>query len=155
MTLTSIINTMTEVVTLAVPTLLVLLVFYWNISQIIFSADNPEKRKQAIPRLLWSIVALLVIFSLGGIINIISATLLGNGSGSNILPPASSQTTSGAPGTTGTAGTAGATGQAQTGTPFLPSSPSTGPGSQGITPRTNPTTPPRQSDPFNSGIQNI
>lgn len=155
MTLTSIINTMTEVVTLAVPTLLVLLVFYWNISQIIFSGDNPEKRKQAIPRLIWSIVALLVIFSLGGIINIISATLLGNGSGSNVLPPASSQTTSGAPGTGSTAGTAGASGQSQGSAPLLPSAPSTGAGSQGVTPRTNPPTSPRQSDPFNSGIQNI
>lgn len=87
MTLTSIINTMTEVVTLAVPMLLVLLVFYWNISQIIFTANNPEKRKQALPRLLWSIVALVIIFSLGGLINIISNTLLGSsGSVSNTLP---------------------------------------------------------------------
>lgn len=78
MTLTSIINTMTEVVTLGVPWLLVFLVFYWNIYKIIFEANNAEKRKQALPRLIWSIIALAIIFSLGGIINIISNTLLGS-----------------------------------------------------------------------------
>jgi hypothetical protein len=77
MTLTDIINTITEVVALAVPAMLVLLIFYWNISNIIFHSGNAEKRKQALPRLIWSVIALVVLFSLGGIINVISASLLG------------------------------------------------------------------------------
>lgn len=114
MTLTSIINTMTEVVTLAVPMLLVLLVFYWNISQIIFTANNPEKRKQALPRLLWSIVALVIIFSLGGLINIISNTLLGSsGSVSNTLPVGSAGSPSFPLSDTGSTGV-GSTGPAPT-----------------------------------------
>lgn len=95
MTLGSIIDTMTQVVSLAVPTILVLLLFYWNVSQIIFTADNPEKRKQALPRLLWSIVALFVIFSLGGIINLISNTLFGSAGTSSSNNPTIQTTGSG------------------------------------------------------------
>lgn len=101
-TLTSIINTMTEVVTMSVPWLLLFLLFYWNIYKIIFESDNAEKRKQAIPRLVWSIIALTIVFSLGGIINILSNTLLGTGS-STFAPAVSapSQTPAPAP-TSGT-----------------------------------------------------
>ncbi|TAJ12909.1 hypothetical protein EPO56_03750 [Patescibacteria group bacterium] len=88
---------MTQVVSLAVPTILVLLLFYWNVSQIILTADNPEKRKQALPRLLWSIVALFVIFSLGGIINIISETLLGSNGASSSSPASQTAGTNSAP----------------------------------------------------------
>lgn len=95
MTLTSIINTMTDVVTIAVPWVLVFLIFYWNVYKIIFEGDNAEKRKQALPRLIWSIVALAVIFSLGGIINIISNTLLG--SSSSTFAPSSSSPSSESP----------------------------------------------------------
>lgn len=77
-TLTGIINIMTEVVSLAVPSLFILLIFYWNISNIIFYSDNAEKRKQALPRLVWSVIALVVFFSLGGLINIISNSLIGH-----------------------------------------------------------------------------
>ena len=80
---------MTDVVTLAVPWVLVFLIFYWNAYKIIFDADNAEKRKQALPRLIWSIVALAIIFSLGGIVNIISNTLLGSSS-STFAPSSSS-----------------------------------------------------------------
>ncbi|MBP6946105.1 MAG: hypothetical protein KBB46_02335 [Candidatus Pacebacteria bacterium] len=95
MTLTSIINTMTDVVTLAVPWVLVFLIFYWNAYKIIFDADNAEKRKQALPRLIWSIVALAIIFSLGGIVNIISNTLLG--SSNSTFAPSSSSPSPGSP----------------------------------------------------------
>lgn len=86
---------MTDVVTLAVPWVLVFLIFYWNAYKIIFDADNAEKRKQALPRLIWSIVALAVIFSLGGIVNIISNTLLG--SSNSTFAPSSSSSSSESP----------------------------------------------------------
>lgn len=73
-TLTGIINTMTNVVKTGVPMLMILLIFYWNISNIIFHADNPEKRKQALPRLVWSVIAIVVFFSLGGLVTVISNT---------------------------------------------------------------------------------
>lgn len=131
MTLTSIINTMTEVVTLGVPWLLVFLVFYWNVYKIIFEANNAEKRKQALPRLIWSIIALAIIFSLGGIINIISNTLLGS-STSTFAPSSSSPS----PGSTGLLG--GPSGSSGTlGTPA--------PGTSPLTPRSpiNPNIDPR------------
>lgn len=124
MTLTSIINTMTDVVTLAVPWVLVFLIFYWNAYKIIFDADNAEKRKQALPRLIWSIVALAIIFSLGGIVNIISNTLLG--SSNSTFAPSSSSSSPASPGLlgglpAGSSGTPGGT----LGTPAPGTSPTT------------------------------
>ncbi len=119
MTLTSIINIMTDVVTKSVPWLLVLLIFYWNISKLIFEADNAEKRKQAIPRLVWSIVALTILFSLGGLINLLSNTLLGQGNPTFGSAP-STQTVTPSPGAAGTAGagsTVAPTSPAGSGTP--------------------------------------
>ncbi len=75
--LQALIGIMTGVVTGFMPWALLLLVFYWNISQLIFNADNAEKRKTAIPRLIWSIVVLTIIFSLGGIVNVVSNSIFG------------------------------------------------------------------------------
>ena len=77
-TLTDVIHTMTNVVTMGVPYGLLLLIFYWNVYQIIATSNNPEKRKQALPRLLWSIIALAIVFSLAGLINLLVNTVLGS-----------------------------------------------------------------------------
>ncbi len=77
MTLTSIINVMTDIVKMSVPVLLVFVLFYWNLSQIVFDSGSAEKRKNAITRMIWSIVALFFIFSLGGVISVIANSIFG------------------------------------------------------------------------------
>ncbi len=138
-TLTSIINTMTDVVTMSVPWALLFLLFYWNIYKLITESDNAEKRKQAVPRLVWSIIAITIVFSLGGLINIISNTLLGQSS-STFAPSGSSG--SSIPSGTASPGSSANPG-GTTPSPTTPS-PST-PGGSGVTPRSS------SPDPFSPG----
>jgi|CXWL01.1.fsa_nt_gi TRAP-type mannitol/chloroaromatic compound transport system permease small subunit len=72
--LTQIINTMTQVVLFAVPVALVLLMFFWNMSQLIFQSGNAEKMKEARARIFWSIVGMFVLFSLAGILVVLQRT---------------------------------------------------------------------------------
>lgn len=76
--LTEIIHTLTSIVTLSTLWGLVLLVFFWNLMQLILSSGNAEKRKQAIPRLVWSIIAITVLFSIGGILGVLQQTFFGS-----------------------------------------------------------------------------
>ncbi|MES2135012.1 MAG: hypothetical protein V4449_02100 [Patescibacteria group bacterium] len=149
MTLTSIINTMTEVVLLAVPWGFLFLLFYWNIYKLITESDNAEKRKQAVPRLVWSIVALAVVFSIGGIVNILSNTLLGSNN-STFAPTDSTPVTPFTPRTSPEDGP-------KTETPATPSGSSVSPGTSPFNPDINDPgferVPPTSSDP--NPIQNI
>lgn len=81
--LTEIINTMTQVVIFATPIALVLLLFFWNMSQLIFQSGNAEKIKDARARILWSIIGLFVLFSLAGILVILQNTLFGTSNQNN------------------------------------------------------------------------
>ena len=97
MTLKTLIESMAETVLFATPVALVLLLFFWNMSQLIFHASNPEKLKQAQARIFWSVIALFVLFSLGGILAVFQNTLFGS-SGVNqqfSAPSGSSNTFSG------------------------------------------------------------
>ncbi len=69
-----IINIATQVVLLAVPTAALLLMFFWNLSQLLFTANDAEKRKQAKMRMIWSIIALFAVFSLGGLVAVLQTT---------------------------------------------------------------------------------
>ncbi len=76
--LTQIINTMTEVVLFGVPIALVLLLFFWNMSQLIFQSGNAEKMKEARARIFWSIIGMFVLFSLAGILVLLQRTFFGD-----------------------------------------------------------------------------
>lgn len=83
MTLTSIIKTATDVVLAATPWFLLLLLFIWMAGNIIWGSTNAEKRKQAGQRLLWAVIALFVIFSIGAIIAVLGQTIFGTNNLSN------------------------------------------------------------------------
>jgi len=73
-TLTNFINTATEVVGLAIPFALLLLLFFWSMMQLVMTTGDAEKKKQAKQRIIWGIIAIFVIFSLGGLIAAIQQT---------------------------------------------------------------------------------
>lgn len=73
--LTQIINTITQVILFGVPTALVLLLFFWNMSQLVFQSSNAEKMKDARARIFWSLIGMFVLFSLVGILALLQNTL--------------------------------------------------------------------------------
>jgi hypothetical protein len=73
-TLGDIINTATEVTLLAVPFLLVLLLFVWSMGQLIVNLGDAEKKKQARSRIFWGIIVLFVVFSIPGLLAILWVT---------------------------------------------------------------------------------
>ncbi len=64
---------------------LAVLGFFWGLMLYVFSVSDTEKRKKGLPMMIWGIVALFVIFSIFGIINILQGGL-GVGQG-NIQAP--------------------------------------------------------------------
>ncbi|MFA5876891.1 MAG: hypothetical protein WC880_00840 [Candidatus Paceibacterota bacterium] len=61
--------------------MLALLLFFWGLAMYVFGSSNDEKRKKGVPMMIWSIVALFVMLSIVGIINMLQATLqVGGGS---------------------------------------------------------------------------
>jgi multisubunit Na+/H+ antiporter MnhB subunit len=72
--LAELINIFTKIIILGTPTFLVLLFFVWNLSQVMFSLGDAEKMKQARSRVIWSVIALFVLLSLGGLVAIINET---------------------------------------------------------------------------------
>jgi VIT1/CCC1 family predicted Fe2+/Mn2+ transporter len=79
-TLGDLITTATEVIWLAVPFGLLLLLFFWSMAQLVMTTGDAEKRKQAKQRIVWGIIAIFVIFSLGGLIAAINGTFFGGDS---------------------------------------------------------------------------
>ncbi len=58
-----------------------LLAFFWGLAMYIFGAGDTEKRKKGIPLMAWGIVAIFVMLSIVGIINILQGTFqVGGGS---------------------------------------------------------------------------
>ncbi len=53
---------------------LALLAFFWGLAMYVFGSSNDEKRKKGIPIMIWGIVAIFVMLSIAGIVNMLQAT---------------------------------------------------------------------------------
>lgn len=116
-TLRDFINIITEIVFLTVPFAAALLFFFWNLYQLIATVGDPEKKKQAKTRLIWSIIAMFILFSLAGLVAMLQQTFFrgttaetGQVQDFGFTPPP-------------TVGTGQGQGQGQQGTPTSPFSP--------------------------------
>lgn len=80
-TLTEIIVRLTQLVYAVVPVLvaLALLFFFWGMAQWILNMADTEKHKEGKQRMIWGLVALFVIGSIGGLILILQNTLFNTG----------------------------------------------------------------------------
>lgn len=80
-TLTDIILRITELVYAVVPVLvaLALLFFFWGLAQWILNMADTEKHQEGKQRMIWGLVALFVIGSIGGLILILQNTLFNTG----------------------------------------------------------------------------
>ncbi|MEK7613763.1 MAG: hypothetical protein AAB439_02730 [Patescibacteria group bacterium] len=76
MTLTDIINIITNLAQLVVPILvaLALLFFLWGLATFILNAGETDKQKVGKDRMLWGLVALFFIISIGGLLVILQGT---------------------------------------------------------------------------------
>lgn len=76
-TLTSLIEYVTELIALTIPLALglALLAFFWSIVQGFGKTDDVKKRAELRQSILWILLALFVMVSLGGIIAVFTATL--------------------------------------------------------------------------------
>ncbi len=82
-TFTDVFNNLGKVILTATPVVvaLALLAFFWGLVQYLFQSGDPEKRKKGLGLIVWGIIALFVIFSVFGIINVLQVTVgVGNGS---------------------------------------------------------------------------
>lgn len=75
-TLKTIIDCVTDLVALVIPiaVAIALFAFFWGIFQAFGKLDNVEKRNEIRQTIVWSLVALFVIVTLGGIIAVFTAT---------------------------------------------------------------------------------
>lgn len=106
MTLTSLIQLITTIIAAAIPIAagVALIAFFWGIFMAFGKVDSVDSRAEARQTIMWSMIALFVLFTLGGIIMVISNTfslgVAGGGggggaftpSGSSVQPGGSSQT---------------------------------------------------------------
>lgn len=81
MTLTSIIVLITKIVLAIVPILvaLALLFFLWGVASFILNVEDETKRKEGKERMVWGLVALFFIASIGSLIFMLQATFFGSG----------------------------------------------------------------------------
>ena len=63
---------------------LAILFFFWGLAKFIFYADNEEKKKEGKSIMLWGIIALFIIVTIGGIIALLGDSFLGRNYG--IIP---------------------------------------------------------------------
>lgn len=49
--------------------------FFWGMVEFIQNADNPSKRKEGFDHMLWGILGIVLMFSVKGVIAIISGTV--------------------------------------------------------------------------------
>ena len=84
MDLTDIIFILTDLVLFAVPILvaLALLFFAWGLGMVILNANSEEGRKKGRNRMIWGLVALFFVLSIGGLIAIFQTTFFGSRLGS-------------------------------------------------------------------------
>ena len=76
MTLFGILNTLAALINLATPIVvaLALLYFFWGLAGDILNAGNEEKKKQGRDIMIWGILALFIMVSVWGIINVVRDT---------------------------------------------------------------------------------
>lgn len=76
MTLFGILDVVAGLINLATPIVvaLALLYFFWGLAQYILNAGNEEKKKQGRDIMIWGILALFIMVSVWGIINVIRDT---------------------------------------------------------------------------------
>ena len=76
MTLTSIINSLTALIgaTIPIAAALALFFFFWGIFMAFGNTDNVDKRAEVRQTIMWSLIALFVIFTLGGLIAVFTST---------------------------------------------------------------------------------
>ncbi len=72
--LTDFITSATDVVLWATPFAVLILLFFWSMFQLIMTTGDAEKKKQAKQRIIWGIIAIFVIFTIGGIVAAINQT---------------------------------------------------------------------------------
>ncbi|MBU6310323.1 hypothetical protein KGO06_00040 [Patescibacteria group bacterium] len=79
MDLTDLIVLVTELIWITIPIAFAfaLLGFFWGIVQLMGALDNADKRADARQMLLWSVIALFVIASLAGIIELLVSSVPG------------------------------------------------------------------------------
>ena len=75
MTLASLIGIVTSIALLVIPIVasIVLIAFFWNFATLLFNVSDTEKIKQAKQRIVWAVITMFVLFTIGGIV-----ALLGN-----------------------------------------------------------------------------
>ena len=75
-TLTEIINLITDLISLVIPiaVALVLLAFVWTIVQGFGKSDSVDRRAEVRQALLWTLIAIFVVLTLGGIVALFGAT---------------------------------------------------------------------------------
>ncbi|MEN9390374.1 MAG: hypothetical protein RLZZ283_474 [Candidatus Parcubacteria bacterium] len=55
-----------------------LVIFFWGLAILILDSGNAEKMKEGRNKMLWGILSMFVVLSLGGIVAILQSTLEGN-----------------------------------------------------------------------------
>ncbi len=86
--LKDLIKTLTDLVSLTIPLVaaLALLAFFWGLAKFILNADDEESRKSGKQFMIWGIIALFVMVSVWGLVQVIAQTF-GIGTGGSINPP--------------------------------------------------------------------
>lgn len=81
MTLTSIIGVFTNLALTTVPILvaLTLLFFFWGLATFILNTADTDKNKEGKQRMIWGLVALFFILSIGGVLAVLQDTFFGSG----------------------------------------------------------------------------
>ncbi len=78
-TLTTLIQHITSLIALTIPIAvgLCIVAFMWGLFQVLTELENAEKRKEGSKKMIWGILALFIVLSLGGVVRILEGTLLG------------------------------------------------------------------------------
>jgi len=86
-TIQDVLRNIGDVIKVATPVVvaLALLAFFWGLAMYIFQTGDGEKRKKGLSMMVWGIVALFVMLSVFGIINLIQNSL-GVGTGTIRVP---------------------------------------------------------------------
>jgi len=57
------------------------LIFFWGVAKFVWKADSQEERKKGKYLMLWGLIAIFVMFSIWGILEILGETFFGRGGG--------------------------------------------------------------------------
>lgn len=96
-TLTGFICQLTNLVLTIVPILvaLALLFFFWGLAGWVLSSGDAEKGKEGRTRMLWGLIALFFIVSIGGVVAVLMQTFFGSGGGAYGSPRGGGATSGG------------------------------------------------------------